>query len=448
MQKTTIYVKGMHCVSCEVLLEKELKKITGIDWCKVSHRKGSVKIRCTGAKPMNEIKAAVEKCGYEITDGQQSIGKTEEDKNTFNDYMEIAMVAIFIGTIILFLKRIEITRFLPEVGSEVNIIIAITLGVIASMSTCLALTGGLVLSFGNVYKVHEDTKHPLISKSIPHIYFHIGRIGGFAILGGILGFFGSKINYSATFSGYLTIFIAAVMLYIGLQILNLVPNITKLGFHLPKALSRKIHSLEGNDHHLAPLLLGALTFFLPCGFTQSMQLAAVASQSFTTGALIMGAFALGTMPVLLSIGIGSTYAKEKKLGFVKKLIGVVVIFFALYSLNSGLILANTGISLTALKSTKESQSAEAENGSQTVKMDVDWSFKQNQFTVKKGIPVRWEINGINVSGCSNEIVIPELGIRKKISKGLNIIEFTPEKEGTLPFSCWMGMLNGRFIVTN
>ncbi|MBU1934770.1 cupredoxin domain-containing protein [Patescibacteria group bacterium] len=81
-------------------------------------------------------------------------------------------------------------------------------------------------------------------------------------------------------------------------------------------------------------------------------------------------------------------------------------------------------------------------------MDVDWNFNPNQFQVKKGIPVRWEISGINVSGCSNEIVIPKLNIRKQIIKGLNIIEFTPQEEGVLNFSCWMGMLNGRIIVTD
>lgn len=447
MEKMIVYIKGMHCVSCEIMLEKELRKIEDVKWCKVSHRKGAAKIGYSGEKPIDKIKAVVEKCGYKIAGDKQTGNEVKERKNTFNDYMEITMIAIFTIAVAAFLKRIEIMRLLPDIDNEVSIAIAVMLGIVASVSTCLALTGGLVLSFGNVYKIHEDTKHPLISKSIPHIYFHIGRIGGFAILGGVLGFFGSKIDYSATFSGYLTIFIAAVMLYIGLHILNIVPNITKLGFHLPKALSRKIHSLEGNDHHLTPMLLGVLTFFLPCGFTQSMQLAAIASQSATTGALIMGAFALGTMPVLLSIGIGSTYAKGKDFGFFKKFIGVIVIFFALYSLNSGLILANTGISLTALESAKNSQLAESTNGSQTVKMDIDWSFRQNQFTIKKDIPVRWEINGINVSGCSNEIVIPALNIRKKISKGLNVIEFTPKVEGTLPFSCWMGMLNGRFIVT-
>ncbi|NCP77121.1 sulfite exporter TauE/SafE family protein [bacterium] len=41
---------------------------------------------------------------------------------------------------------------------------------------------------------------------------------------------------------------------------------------------------------------GALTFFLPCGFTLAMQAYAITTGSFITGALTMMAFALGTAP--------------------------------------------------------------------------------------------------------------------------------------------------------
>jgi sulfite exporter TauE/SafE len=36
-----------------------------------------------------------------------------------------------------------------------------------------------------------------------------------------------------------------------------------------------------------PIIIGIGTFFLPCGFTQSMQIAALSSNSFLTGGLIM-----------------------------------------------------------------------------------------------------------------------------------------------------------------
>jgi plastocyanin domain-containing protein len=80
-------------------------------------------------------------------------------------------------------------------------------------------------------------------------------------------------------------------------------------------------------------------------------------------------------------------------------------------------------------------------------MDVDWSgYSPSQIKIKKGVPVRWEINGINVSGCANSITIPRLGVFQHLESGTNVVEFTPTETGTLPFSCGMGMINGRFIV--
>lgn len=439
----TIHIKGMHCASCEILLEKEIMKIKGINKCKLSHRKGTLNIECEGPMPINEIKSAVDNCGYHVvSDGEKN---TNEKRNTKEDYIQLIFIFIGIAAIAYFFQKFEISRFFPDFGSNVGVIVAILLGIVASLSTCLVLVGGIVLSFGNMYTVKEDAKHPLLSRALPHIYFHIGRIGGFALLGGILGIVGSKINYSLSFTGYLTIAVAIIMLYIGLQIVGLLPSITKLGFHLPKNLSKKIHSLEKRNHPLTPMIIGVLTFLLPCGFTQSMQVAAIASGSFISGALIMGAFAMGTFPALFSIGIGSSYAKNAKFNFLNKIIGVVVVFFAIYSLNSGLVLAGSNFTLDFWKSGNAIEATQNEDV-QIIKMDVDWVFTPNEFVIKKGVPVRWEINGVNVTGCSNEVTIPRLDISQKIDKGTNIVEFTPDETGVLPFSCWMGMLGGKFIV--
>lgn len=439
----TIHIKGMHCTSCEIILEKEIMKIKGISKCKISHRKGTLNVECEEKMPYEEIKKAVQQCGYHITEK----GEKKYEKKSLDDYAQIFIIFFGVAAITYLLQRFEITRFFPEFGSNASILVAILLGVVASLSTCLILVGGIVLSFGNIYPVKEDTKHPILSRARPHIYFHIGRIGGFALLGGILGLIGSKITYSLSFTGVLTIIVAVIMLYIGLQILGFVPSITKLGFHLPKGLSKKIDKLQGKNHPLTPMIIGILTFFLPCGFTQSMQVSAIASGSFISGALIMGAFAIGTFPALFSLGIGSSYAKQSKFKFINRLIGVVVVFFAVFSLNSGLVLSGANFTLDFWSQGESSTQSQIVDGVQVVKMNVDWIFVPSEFVIKKGVPVRWEINGINVSGCSNEVVIPSMNISKKIDKGLNVIEFTPKNEGILPFSCWMGMLSGKFIVT-
>ena len=80
-------------------------------------------------------------------------------------------------------------------------------------------------------------------------------------------------------------------------------------------------------------------------------------------------------------------------------------------------------------------------------MTVDYrGFTPNVINIKKGIPVKWIINGVQVSGCTNKIIVPEYNITKNIINGTNTVRFTPQKEGVISFSCWMGMVRGQFNV--
>lgn len=445
--KKTIHIKGMHCKSCEVMLERDLKKIEGVDRVAVSHTKGVAEIYSKDDIDPNEVSTVIEKHGDYKVVGENENKSEERAKRDFYDYAYIVALFGLVGALVFVMKEIGIGRYMPNFDDQVGVLIALGLGVVASLSTCLALVGGIVLSFGEAYPIAPDHKHPTLSRFIPHLYFHAGRVIGFALLGGLLGVIGSSLGYSIRLNGILTIIVAVVMLYIGLQVLGFVPNITKLGFALPKGLAHKVDALKENNSHLMPILIGVLTFFVPCGFTQSMQLAAVGSGSFISGALIMGAFALGTMPVLLGIGFGSSYASKDRFGFFNELVAVVIIFFAIYSLNSGLILAGSSFTLSSIGQGTTNQ-AFVSGDVQVIKMDVDPGFTPDSFTIKKGVPVRWEINGVNVSGCTNTIVIPKLGISKGLIQGPNIINFTADEAGTLPFSCGMGMVNGHFTVTD
>jgi len=76
---------------------------------------------------------------------------------------------------------------------------------------------------------------------------------------------------------------------------------SKRSIGLPKFLSKDIHNQERFTPKTSALITGALTFFLPCGFTFAMQVYAISTGNFIQGALVMGIFALGTLPGLLSI---------------------------------------------------------------------------------------------------------------------------------------------------
>lgn len=68
--------------------------------------------------------------------------------------------------------------------------------------------------------------------------------------------------------------------------------------------------------------------------------------------------------------------------------------------------------------------------------------------VQKGIPVRWTIKAekSDLNGCNNPVTIPKYNIQKKLVPGDNIIEFTPEEEGNIIYTCWMGMISSNIKV--
>lgn len=446
MRRIKLRIQGMTCVSCEALIEKRLKQIPGLKSCRIDHRRGEAEVACASRASEKKVVQAIRELGYKVYLGESPAGEPVAKPN----YGQIIWLFLLFGGMAWLGSRLDLGRFLPDLGGPVTVWLALLVGLAASLSTCLALTGGLVMSFGA--KVRVTTDQPTLRDRLrPHWHFHLGRIGGFFLLGGLLGLIGERLNLSLTATGWLTAAVALLMFYIGLSILGLAPNVTRFGLHLPKSWAGRIDALKEKDHRLMPVVLGALTFFLPCGFTQSMQLAAAASQGFWAGGLIMAMFALGTLPVLLTVGLGSTYAHGRPAnGWLYRAIGVLVILFSIYSFNSGLVLAGSSWTIDlwnrAGTGSAPATSTVSDSGQQVIQMEVDWKYSPDRFTLKRGVPVRWEVYGKSVNGCSNRLAIPSMGLEWPLREGWNVLEFTPTKSGRLPFSCWMGMIRGEFTV--
>jgi plastocyanin domain-containing protein len=91
--------------------------------------------------------------------------------------------------------------------------------------------------------------------------------------------------------------------------------------------------------------------------------------------------------------------------------------------------------------------AKVANGVQTITTE----FKDGYyvpFTVQAGVPLKWTIRvkEEDLNGCNNPVEVPGYKIRKVLVPGDNLIEFTPAKEGVIPYSCWMGMIKSRITV--
>ena len=93
------------------------------------------------------------------------------------------------------------------------------------------------------------------------------------------------------------------------------------------------------------------------------------------------------------------------------------------------------------------QAAAGAGGVQEVIIAVLGGYSPSQVRVKKGTPVRLVFDRQETSSCSEEIVIPDFGIRRFLPAfQKTTVEIRPERAGTYDFACGMSMLHGKLIV--
>jgi sulfite exporter TauE/SafE len=394
---------------------------------------------------MDAIRNAIAKAGFRLNEGAAAINSKESHESVRPRYMEIGAALIIIFAIYQLLQAFDLASLAPSTAGSLTVGGIFLIGIVAGSSSCLAVTGGLLLAMAAKYnQIHGGADTTTRLK--PLIQFNVGRLVSYAVLGGVIGLIGTAITLPIWATAYLNIFVALVMLYLALTILGIIPK-GAFPIRPPKALSHRIADLTKRDHPLAPIALGALTFFLPCGFTQSLQLAALASGGFVPGAVIMGVFAIVTLPALLGISFISSTAKGSFSRIFLTFAGTLVFVLALFNLRSGLALAGFDYSSKDLPTADQRPPTTDAEGIQEVRMKVTaYGYEPDELTIRSGSPVRFIIDGTQAGGCTQGFVIPSLGIQKILEAGDNIIEFTPAKPGRIAFSCSMGMVRGAFNV--
>ncbi len=355
-------------------------------------------------------------------------------KQSFGSRLWQAVLAV---ALVWFAWRFMISPFLfllPSASVSPSYVAMFVLGFVASVSTCLASTGAFLIAFSG-----KDAKSVAMT--------HAGRLIAFAVGGALLGGIGQSISVSSGVYGVVGIVLGLVLIGVALYLLDLLPR-SKM--HLPMAFGRFAYNVAGKRGKALPPLVGAVTFLLPCGFTQAAQAMALASGSAQTGALMMGAFALGTFPVLVGLSFfGSVVSMKSK--NLQLATGGMLVLFAVAQIDGGLTVLGSRVTLDgALASVGGAftvSTVEAEE--QVISMKVAYgAFSPSRFTLKRGVPVRWDIDGVDVSGCASSIVVPTMGISQGLVLGKNQIRFTPSRNGTIPFSCSMGMIRGSFQVVD
>lgn len=112
---------------------------------------------------------------------------------------------------------------------------------------------------------------------------------------------------------------------------------------------------------------------------------------------------------------------------------------------------NRGLGLSGISgfATGTGMTASVQGNIQTVTTSLD-SGRYAPITVKKGIPVKWtiQVGEGDLNGCNNPLTIPKYNVTKELQLGDNVLEFIPQKEGNIVYTCWMGMIRSNITVVD
>lgn len=346
------------------------------------------------------------------------------------------LIGVFLFVVYTLLSE---AAFIPSFSNVLTIPAVFMLGLLASISSCMATSGTVFLS------AISRTKSNKITSSF---LFNAGRILTYTAMGFVLGYLGKSIAIDLKSSLYLTVGVSIAMVFVGLDMLKILPLSRIVPSGVSRFFWRKIDHHLFERSHKTMFVLGIFTYWLPCGFTQTVQLYALGIANPWQSAIIMGVFAIGTAPALLMIGITSSFTKTRWYPWFLKTIGVVIVLVSFgYLINTVQLYSGTFV-IGRSSSYKETVGeVRVENGYQLVEMSVLQSgYEPNTFTIKKDMPVKWIVKGINVYGCQGFLNVPKLGIQKALELGINIFEFTPKKSETIAFSCSSNSVQGVFRV--
>ena len=487
----------MHCNSCAQLIEKEFKNdvnkiyvsyaeeeaIIDFDENKISEEDIINRIQKLGyeakslksinedkinkiAKDVSTIKSEtkqiealekdIEKREEEIDKGVKEL-KNEEEPDLTNKIGQIVFWAliglIVIGGFYYLYTHINLPNIqIPELGTKASLALLFLAGIFTGFH-CISMCGGFVMSYTakNAINGHKSFKQ--------HLIYGGSKVISYAIMGGIFGFVGGVVAFSIGLRSWVAILSGIFMIFYALSMFGL-KFFRKFQFN-PKFLTRAAASAgsSAKGPYKAPLITGLLNgLFIACGPLQAMYLYAVGTGNFVSGAASLMAFGLGTLPVMLGFGTLVSSISHKTTGKILKFSAIIVLILGLIMINRGLALSGSNFSFDSIKvsiigvgasnSLAASNNANIVNGIQEINMDVGASgYSPNSFVLKKGVPVKWNVNVKQLTSCNSELVLNAYSIDKNLKNGINVIEFTPDKVGTITFTCGMGMLRGSFIVT-
>jgi copper chaperone CopZ len=168
MKTTLVYLKGMHCNACKLLVEKSLINLPAIQAVDANVRKGQIRLKYKGNLDLEEIGFVIRECGYEMVDKPPIRPRLSKD---LKDYKILIISLLSFIFLYFLLKQIGIETLFDIQSDKPSLGLVFLIGITAGFSSCMAVIGGLVLAISSKWNVHNSEKS-FGKKLVPHFRFN------------------------------------------------------------------------------------------------------------------------------------------------------------------------------------------------------------------------------------------------------------------------------------
>jgi sulfite exporter TauE/SafE len=366
---------------------------------------------------------------------------------SFNRILGLMFGLAGIALILYLDARLRNQPGLPDFSSDVSYGLLFSVGLLTGFH-CVGMCGALVLGYTT-----RSTREGKLRYS-GHLLYGLGKTISYTAIGALFGLAGAIVSFTPQIRGYVGMAAGAFLLVFGLSLMNIWPGLHHFRIKAPAFLLKFIGSQSRKYGH--PFVIGLLNgLMIICGPLQAMYIMAAGTGSALQGAKLMLIFGLGTLPVMLSFGLLSSMASARLAPRIIQLSGIIVVVLGTIMLNRGLVLSGSGYDFTTGLAWVSAQIRDqwgidipaAGPDYQSIETNLaENGSNSNVIRLKRGVPVKWKIHTDEVKACISRVLVPRLGLDIPIKKGDQTIEFTPQQEGVITWSCDMGMATGAFVV--
>ena len=394
---------------------------------------------------------------------------TKQNKPSVDPVIVVMLGVVFLAVAIAMIVFQPSTNSI-NISADANVmsqlVVAFVTGITTGGLSCLAVQGGLLAS-SLAHQIEQDysaqaknKKATRTNSAMPIALFLLAKLVAYTLMGALLGWLGSFLTLSPLTRAILMVAIGIFMVGNALRMFNVHPIFRYFSIEPPKFITRYIRRTAKGTDTATPIFLGLLTIFIPCGVTQAMMATALGTGSVLMGAALMFAFTLGTSPVFFVVAYLATELGSKLEKFFMRFVAVVVLILGLVTLDGGLNLMGSPLSLQNLTRgwfapQTESNTVAESSQPAVVSDEITLNVENNGYfpaVLKAPAGKTLTLNLITnkTYSCARDFVIPDLNVYQLLPESGTVQISIPAQElgSKLFFTCSMGMYTGQIVFEN